>query len=260
LEVMRNKIRQLARYYEAFPQSLQVAPPVITLGSAADLTGIPENSVDYVFTDPPFGSNIFYADCNLITESWLGGITRVEDEAVVNRTLSAEDGGKSLSEYGELLTKALSEAYRVLKPKGWMTMVFHNTDPKVWATIQAAAQSAGFDLVGAGSLDRKQMSHKGYKGRSGEENVAHFDVVMSLRKANLNKTKRKWDTAPTEYIEGKVETLLKMAPNKGREQWIHSELIQALVSDGYDLGSISFSDVSRLISPTSPATRPQDTA
>ena len=59
LEVMRNKIRQLARYYEAFPQSLKVAPPVITLGSAADLTGIPENSVDYVFTDPPFGSNIF---------------------------------------------------------------------------------------------------------------------------------------------------------------------------------------------------------
>ena len=103
------------------------------------------------------------------------------------------------------------------------------------------------------------MSHKGYKGRSGEENVAHFDVVMSLRKANLNKTKRKWDTAPTEYIEGKVETLLKTAPNKGREQWIHSELIQALVSDGYDLGSISFSDVSRLISPTSPAIRPQET-
>lgn len=260
LEVLRNKVRQLARYYEAFPQSLQVAPPVITLGSAANLTGIPDDSVDYVFTDPPFGSNIFYADCNLITESWLGGITRVEDEAVVNRTLSAEHGGKTLSEYGELLTKALSEAYRVLKPKGWMTMVFHNTDPKVWATIQTAAQSAGFDLVGAGSLDRKQMSHKGYKGRSGKENVAHFDVVMSLRKTNLNKNKRKWETAPIEYIEGKVETLLKTAPKKGREQWIHSELIQALVSDGYDLSSISFSDVTQLISPTSPSANPHDTA
>ena len=31
------------------------------LASAAKLTHLDDSSVDYVFTDPPFGSNIFYA-------------------------------------------------------------------------------------------------------------------------------------------------------------------------------------------------------
>lgn len=250
LEVMNNKVRQLIRYYAAFPRRLRVPPPVITLGSATALVGVPDDSVDYVFTDPPFGSNIFYADCNLITESWLGGITKVENEAVVNRTLSVENGGKTLWEYCTLLTQALAEAYRVLKPNGWMTMVFHSTDAKVWGAIQAAAQSAGFELVGAGSLDRKQMSHKGYKGRSGEEEVAHFDVVMSLRKMEEGAKRPIRETAPAEYLTDKVARLIERAPKAGRSQWIHSEVIQALVADGYDLGSVSFSDVSRMISPS----------
>ena len=33
-------------------------------------------SIDYCFTDPPFGSNIFYADCAIVWESWLGATSR----------------------------------------------------------------------------------------------------------------------------------------------------------------------------------------
>ena len=47
------------------------------------------------FTDPPFGSNIYYADCNLIWESWLGRLTDDANEAVVNRALTVANGGKS---------------------------------------------------------------------------------------------------------------------------------------------------------------------
>lgn len=246
LEVLNNKVRQLRRYYSSFPQHLPVPPPVVTVGSATSLEGVPDNSVDYVFTDPPFGSNIFYADCNLITESWLGSITKVENEAVVNRTLSPSDGGKSLSDYGALLTQAIAEAYRVLKPNGWMTMVFHNTDPNVWGALQAAAQSTGFRLAGAGSLNRKERSHKGYKGRSDEEKVAHFDVVMSLQKTKRNGGSTR-KSAPPEYLSKQVARLSQRAPKAGRTQWIHSELIQALVADGYDLGSVSFAEVSAFI-------------
>ena len=243
LEVMNNKMRQLARYYDEFPSSLKQPPPVVTLGSAADLSEIPDCSVDYIFTDPPFGSNIFYADCNLVTESWLGGITRVEHEAVVNRTLGPDAGGKSLGDYGALLSKALTEARRVLKPKGWMTMVFHSTNAQVWGALQAAAESAGFEFSGAGSLDRKQMSHKGYKGRAGKEKVAHFDVVMSLQKSTSEPGQVR-PSPPKDYLSRQVNRLAEKAPRAGREQWIHSELIQCLVEDGYDLSSVSFADVS----------------
>ena len=40
--------------------------------STGDCSGIalPDNSIDYVFTDPPFGENIYYADLNYLVESW----------------------------------------------------------------------------------------------------------------------------------------------------------------------------------------------
>lgn len=188
LEVMRNKIEQLNRYYRAFTPP-QVAPPSILLGSATALSSVPDGSVDYVFTDPPFGSNIFYADCNLIWEAWLGRITEIAQEAVVNRSLRPENGGKGLAEYAGMFSEALAEIARVLKPGGWATVVFHNTDAAVWQAIRDAAADAGFSFHEAASLDRRQQSHKGYKGRSGQEDVAHFDVVFNLRKEAVRKGK-----------------------------------------------------------------------
>ncbi|WP_312596391.1 DNA methyltransferase [Brevundimonas sp.] len=165
LEVMRKKIGQLQAYYQALGAPTET--PHVLMGSATQLTGVADASVDYVFTDPPFGSNIFYADCNLIWESWLGRITDPTREAVVNRSLSVASGGKSLKDYAGLMTASMKEIARVLKPGGWATVVFHNTDGDVWAALSAAAREAGFEFHEAASLDRKQQSHKGYKGREG---------------------------------------------------------------------------------------------
>lgn len=186
-EVMRNKIAQLKRYYATFQPTAEQMPFVLN-GSATDLADVQDGSIDYVFTDPPFGSNLFYADCNLIWESWLGRITDPTNEAVVNKSLAESAGGKTLAGYEALMTGAMREIARVLKPGGWATVVFHNTDGGVWAALQSAAKEAGFEFHEAASLDRKQQSHKGYKGRSGQEDVAHFDVVMNLRKPEKVKT------------------------------------------------------------------------
>ena len=58
LEVFRNKIEQLRRYYRSF-QPRGVECPAVHLGTATDMSSIADESIDYIFTDPPFGSNIF---------------------------------------------------------------------------------------------------------------------------------------------------------------------------------------------------------
>ena len=45
------------------------------LASADRLSHLGDDSVDYVFTDPPFGSNIFYSDMSRFHEAWLGRTT-----------------------------------------------------------------------------------------------------------------------------------------------------------------------------------------
>jgi hypothetical protein len=250
---MRNKMRQLRTYYSSLGAPTEPLP-AISVGSATNLQSIPDASIDYVFTDPPFGSNLFYADCNLVWESWLGGLTRELDEAVVNRSKDARHGGKSVGDYEQLMTASLREVHRVLKPKAWATLVFHNTDPAVWRAIQNAAETAGFKIDDAGALDRKQQSHKGYKGRAESEDVAHFDVIMSMRKRLTSRPRASKARDATS-----VQDLVKAAwsalpPNARTIQRVHSEVIQILARAGRKLDEVSFEDV-RVHIPDAPTNR-----
>lgn len=228
LEVMRKKIGQLQTYYRALGTFDHT--PSILMGSATDLSAMADGSVDYVFTDPPFGSNIFYADCNLIWEAWLGRITDPTREAVINRSLSLASGGKSLGDYANLMSASMKEIARVLKPSGWATIVFHNTDGDVWSALSAAARNAGFEFHEAVSLNRKQQSHKGYKGRGGTENVAHFDVVMNLRKTDTVSPEVWSDRLDLRQL---VSEALASAEVAARGvQGVHAEVMRRLASEG----------------------------
>lgn len=231
LQVMSNKISQLEKYFSAFSPQGQ-AEPFVLLGSATDLNNVGAETVDYVFTDPPFGSNIFYADCNLVWESWLGRVTDMTLEAVVNRSLAEAAGGKTLTDYGDLMSLSMKEIVRVLKPGGWATIVFHNTDKAVWEAIRDAALNAGLEFSEASSLGRKQQSHKGYKGRSGAEDVAHFDVIMNLRKPIATASPRIVSKRAVDLT--KIVEAAKSIPEVAARglQGVHAEVMRQLLSRG----------------------------
>lgn len=178
-EVFRHQVKQLV----VFAATLNLNPDTnsaVKRSSAADLSWLPDDSIDYVFTDPPFGSNIFYADCNIIWEAWLGEVTDADAEMVVNRSRTSGDGGKSVDDYEDLLTAAFSEIRRVLKPAGRASIVFHNSDDKVWTALLRSAERAGLQQTEVSILDKVQRSMKGYKGRSGRELVPFYDLVVSF--------------------------------------------------------------------------------
>ena len=163
----------------------------------------------------------------------------------MNRSLSAAKGGKSLATYSDLMGGAMREISRVLKPGGWATVVFHNTDRKIWQAIRDAADGAGFTFHEAASLDRRQQSHKGYKGRSGSENVAHFDVVFNLCKAEQA-------AAPTEARAKAIDLAalvgrLARDPDVARRglQGVHAEVMRRLASDNGGQ-FVNYADIRRL--------------
>lgn len=116
---------------------------------------LPNNSVDYLFVDPPFGGNLMYSQLSFIWESWLRLLTSTTFEAV-----EGDAHHKSLLEYQRLMEKCFSEFCRVLKPGRWMTVEFHNSKNSVWNAIQEALQHAGFVVADVRTLDRKQGSFK----------------------------------------------------------------------------------------------------
>ena len=77
------------------------------LASADRLPHLPDTSVDYIFTDPPFGSNIFYSDMSLFHEAWLGRTTDNESEAVIHTTGKRKNG--AAERYEDILRGAFTE-------------------------------------------------------------------------------------------------------------------------------------------------------
>lgn len=128
---------------------------VIIVNSATKLSLIADNSIDYMFIDPPFGANIMYSELSSIWEGWIKVQTNNKEEAIINPVQQ-----KTLFDYQVLMNHSLREFYRILKPGKWITMEFSNTSASVWNSIQNALQGVGFVVANVAALDKKQGSFK----------------------------------------------------------------------------------------------------
>ena len=181
--LFRNKWPYLRQVLSGKAYPVPEDMTIVLTGTASSLsTVIPDGTIDYIFTDPPFGSNIFYADCSLLWEAWLQDFTDLKYEAVWNKSLKPEEGGKTLADYAAIMAKCFEEMHRVLKPGRWASVVFSNSDDRVWQVIRDGARDAVFDLSNTVALDKKQRSFKQIKGEKGEENVVGTDIIMNLHK------------------------------------------------------------------------------
>ena len=128
---------------------------ILSVQSAENYHSIPDCSIDYIFTDPPFGANLMYSELNFLWESWLRVFTNNKSEAIENSSQ-----GKSLLEYHDIMFKCFAEYNRILKTGKWMTVEFSNTSAAVWNGIQTALQRAGFIIANVAALDKQQGSFK----------------------------------------------------------------------------------------------------
>ena len=181
LSLWRRKIAAVSRL---FTQNRAVEGAVRVLQGSATALPLDNESVDYCFTDPPFGAHIVYSDASLLWEAWLDDLTDRTREAIV---VSGGSEQKSVESYGHLLQQSFAEVNRVLKPGGRATVVFQATDPAVWAAVQRAARAAGLSLVGATTLEKGQPSFKQIKGQLEGERVATTDVVLTFTKGATGK-------------------------------------------------------------------------
>ncbi len=205
-KTFERKADTIARYFRtAFHGERQVR---ISTQSACHLAQIPDKSVDYVFIDPPFGSNINYSEMNFLWESWLGTYTDIAEEAIVNKVQ-----GKGIEQYRQLLAQAFTEIRRVMKDGAWMTVIFHNSSDKVWQALQEAIFSAGFTIEGSQTFDKEHGTFKQFVS----DNAVGYDLVLHCRKS-LNQQvpvtnemqatlqnardfiKQAMRTSPTQYI------------------------------------------------------------
>lgn len=212
--LFRNISGKLSRVSAAFQRLSR--RPFSTWISNGDCGSMPisDNIIDYVFTDPPFGENIFYADLNFLTEGWHGVVTSANNEAIVDKFK-----GKGANEYQTLMRRAFEEYYRVLKPGRWMTVVFSNSKNAIWRAIQEAMGTAGFVVADVRTLDKQQGSY-----RQVTSSAVKQDLVISAYK-------------PTEALQNHFE--VQSASSEGAWAFVREHLHNVPVfigrSDGVEI-------------------------
>jgi DNA modification methylase len=239
--LFRRKVSTIAEMYDR----TWIAPGScdVRQGSATDLSWLPDASIDYVFTDPPFGSNIYYADSSFLWEAWLGAQTDVAAEAVVNKRIGSDRGGKGLDGYESLMGNAMAEIARILRPNAWASLQFHNSDDSVWSSIQRAIETAGFTIGAAVVMDKGQASFKGLRHEGKGEKVANFDVVMHL---HCGDQAARSDVSRGDVAAELARFMTTASPARRTTPSLHSVAMRYLLAEQADLEGWSYTAVEAL--------------
>ncbi len=156
---------------------MRPGPVVVSTQSAASLGGLPDASVDYVFTDPAYGDTVQYGELNFVWESWLGLNTHWHDQEIVVNEVRGQDEER----WYRLMLAAMRESHRVLKPGRWLSLCYHDTSEGTWDLVQQLMEEAGFipdTAEEAVAIDAIQKSYNQLQG----DQVLKRDLVINFRK------------------------------------------------------------------------------
>jgi len=216
----------------------------IIRGTATDLSFLKKESVDYIYTDPPYGKKIPYLDLSVMWNAWLD--LPVTDQ---DYSLEAIEGGeheKSKADYNTLIAKSIEEMYRVLKFDRWMSFVFAHKDPEFWHLIIDTAERCGFEYAGAVAQKNGQTS---FKKRQNPFTVLSGQLIINFRKVRkpkyIMKASLGMDTG--EIVMQTIEGVIAKYNGASLEQ-INDELIIKGLELGFlDLLKKEYSDLTPLL-------------
>lgn len=218
-------------------------------GSATNLSDLPNESIDLIFTDPPFGANINYSEMNILWEAWLGEFTDAKDEAIINRHQQ-----KDIEQYRALMTSSLEECYRILRPGHWLLLMFMNSSSKVWASLRQAILDAGFQIRQVDIFDKQHGTFKHFVS----ENTAGYDLVLHCWKPLTTSTRVRTNIidldvsdAVLSFIQQKtIQSYKTVYLHVGREPEIDMrKLYSEWIAESIRLGNsiVDFADFRRLV-------------
>lgn len=182
MKIFENKINKIINAkieMQPIITEKTISDAVVVQGSATDLHQIPDESIDYIYTDPPYGSKIPYLDLSVMWNAWLD--LPVTEEDYQAEAIEGGEHKKTKQDYSDLLAKSIEEMYRVLKFNRWMSFVFAHKDPAYWHIIVQTAEKVGFEYAGAVKQSGSQDS---FKKRQNPFTVLAGQLIINFKKVS----------------------------------------------------------------------------
>ncbi|MGD0897890.1 MAG: DNA methyltransferase [Thermoguttaceae bacterium] len=173
-----GKVRAMVRGYAAIRAALPAPAELAVATADARQLDIPSDSIDYIFTDPPYADNVQYGELNFVWESWLG----LEPDWHAEEIVVNAARGKTEADWAEAMRRAMGECHRVLKPGRWLSLCYHDAAGGTWAHVQDVMAEAGFSADPADStlsIDTRQKSFNQLMS----DKATKRDLVVNFQKS-----------------------------------------------------------------------------
>jgi len=238
-----SKKRSLISGQKAVNNYLGKGKVAVVNANSNELSSIPAESIDYIFTDPPYGGRIQYGELSFLQEAFLGFNTEwLQNEIIIN-----DVRGIKSEEWKNRLGKTMEQAFRILKPGRWISVCFHDSDPQNWVHLQNAMAEAGFIAEGVTEAASMHTGWQTLKMHTSSD-ITKRDLVVSYRKPFQNETNKHVEISGddnndsfTEKIRTIVRDLLSTKPGLSYDR-IYDEIVARMVSKGqlevHDFNSI----------------------
>jgi 16S rRNA G966 N2-methylase RsmD len=197
-----NEVLKDVRFAKTLNQIIDGAANIfIVTGNSLDfMKEIPERSIDYIFTDPPYNSSVQYGELAYLWVAWFGNaddyVDSLKDEVIHN-----ERQDKDFDTYYRMLSTAFKEMFRVLRDDSYLTVTFHNPATKVRNATIRAGIFAGFDFE---KIHWQELARPSAKSLLQPFGSATGDFYLRFHKPPLGIKV----TTPTEIDEARFERIV----------------------------------------------------
>ncbi len=146
-----------------------------------------QESVDYIFTDPPYGGHISYLDLSTLWNVWLG--ISPADEVKGKELIVGGELGFPEDYYVRKLYDSIRTCFNMLKKDRWLSVVFQHWNIQYFKSILQAAEDSGAELKAVVSQigDPIWSMHK----KKGKESVLAGEAILTFYKGSGKAAKRR---------------------------------------------------------------------
>ena len=175
--IVAGKKNTLVRANEDIASSIKTTNLIISTQSATDMGSIPSNSIDYIFTDPPYSWKVPFGELNFLWESFLGFRTDWHD----NEVIISDVRGIDELEWSKRLKESFHECFRVLKPGRCLTLCYHDSAEGTWELVQDIMAECGFIVEKCDASLSIGTDQKSLKQLTAAK-ITQRDLIINFRK------------------------------------------------------------------------------
>jgi DNA modification methylase len=227
----KEEILQTRSYWQALSKGSRILDSrrdlQVMAHDAADLEQVLKpNSVDYIFTDPPYGAFISYLDLSILWNHWLG--FPITDEIRDRETIVGGEVGHTEDHYKRSLANSIETCLRLLRPDRWFSIVFQHWDVSYFATILETASKNGAELKAA-ITQTGDVIWSMHKKKNSESVLAGEMIITFYKPAKAAKKQGPSSQTPNSQSADVLSEVFEACLSNGNSSFTSEALFNRLV-------------------------------